>query len=54
MAVAGGKTPRSRQRRPRKSNPAAKALGTPAYRPRVVQSKKAYTRKRERPEPPER
>jgi len=34
------------KRKPRKLNPAAKALRTPAYRPRLVKSKKAYTRKR--------
>jgi len=53
MAVAAGKTRKPRQRRPRKPNPAAQALSTPAYRPRVVESKKAYTRKRKRPEPSE-
>jgi hypothetical protein len=33
------------QRKPRRHNPAAKALRSPAYRPRVVKSKKAYTRR---------
>ncbi|MGH7073254.1 MAG: hypothetical protein ACREFD_03535 [Stellaceae bacterium] len=48
--MAAGKRA-TKQRRPRKSNPAAKALGTPAYRPRIVKSKKAYTRKSDRSEP---
>jgi hypothetical protein len=33
------------KRKPRRHNPAATALRTPAYRPRVVKSKKVYVRK---------
>jgi hypothetical protein len=33
------------KRKPRRHNPAAAALRTPAYRPRLVTSKKAYRRK---------
>jgi hypothetical protein len=33
------------RRKPRRVNPAAKALRTPAYRPRTVKSKKTYRRK---------
>jgi hypothetical protein len=42
-----------KRRPPRKSNPAAKALRTPAYRPKIVKSKKAYSRKRKATAPPE-
>jgi hypothetical protein len=35
----------AKRRKRRKVNPAAKALGTPAYRPRIVKSKKLYRRK---------
>jgi hypothetical protein len=37
---------RAKRRKRRKLNPAAKALRTPAYRPRVVKSKRVYSRKR--------
>jgi hypothetical protein len=33
------------KRKKRQHNPAAKAVRSPAYRPRVVKSKKLYTRK---------
>jgi hypothetical protein len=35
----------AKKRTARRHNPAAKILRTPAYRPRVVKSKKAYSRK---------
>jgi hypothetical protein len=38
-AAKGGK------RKARKANPAAKAVRSPAYRPRMVKSKKVYRRK---------
>jgi hypothetical protein len=34
------------KRKPRRHNPAATALRSPAYRPRVVKSKKLYARKK--------
>jgi len=34
-----------RRRKARRHNPAAKALRSPTYRPRVVKSKKSYSRK---------
>ena len=39
-----------KRRAARKHNPAAKALRTPAFRLRVVTSKKLYSRKRKPPE----
>jgi hypothetical protein len=38
------------KRKPRKHNPAAKAVRSRAFRPRIVKSKKAYSR-RSRTEP---
>jgi len=40
----------AKPRKPRKANPAAKALRTPAFRPRIVSSKKAYSRKEKKPD----
>jgi hypothetical protein len=37
--------PKPKKRKPRRHNPAAKALRSPAFRPRLVKSKKAYARK---------
>jgi stalled ribosome alternative rescue factor ArfA len=37
---------KAKKRKVRRHNPAATLLRTPAYRPRVVKSKRAYSRKK--------
>jgi len=40
---------KKKRRQPRKHNPAAQAVRSPAYRPRVVKSRKIFSRKRKPP-----